>query len=129
MISLDSYLKYNTIISIMADIILNIKVIPNAKKDKIGDKHGEYSKVYITAPPVKNKDNKHHKTIKKGRYIAVHRFVLEKKIGRYLTKGEIAHHINGDKSDNRPQNLELLTISEHNKQHAKSRKRKSNGKV
>ncbi len=39
--------------------ILNIKVIPNAKKDKIGDRIGEYLKVYITAPPVDNKANKH----------------------------------------------------------------------
>ena len=70
----------------------------------------------------------HQNAIKNGRYIAEHRWVLEQKIGRLLTDNEIAHHINGNKKDNRPENLELLTISEHNKYHAKSRKRKSNGK-
>ena len=69
----------------------------------------------------------HLNAIKGGRYIAEHRYNLEQKIGRLLTKNEIAHHINGDKKDNRKENLELLTIGEHNKYHAKSRKRKSNG--
>jgi hypothetical protein len=65
----------------------------------------------------------HPNAIKSKRYIAEHRFVLEAKIGRLLTSSEIAHHINHNKEDNRPENLELLTISEHNKLHAKTRKR------
>lgn len=69
----------------------------------------------------------HPNAIKRKRYIAEHRWVLEQKIGRLLTKDEIAHHINGDREDNRPENLELLTISEHNKHHAKQRKRNKKG--
>lgn len=69
----------------------------------------------------------HPNAIKKGRYIAEHRYVLEQKIGRFLEKNEIAHHINEEKTDNRPENLQVLTISEHNKYHAKSRKRNQNG--
>jgi hypothetical protein len=69
----------------------------------------------------------HPKAIKGGRYIAEHRLVLEKKLKRLLFENEIAHHKNGIKTDNRPSNLEVLTVSEHNRLHANERSRKRNG--
>ena len=45
-----------------------------------------------------------------------HRVVAEQKLGRPLATGEVVHHINGDKQDNRPENLQVLpSQSEHAK--------------
>jgi hypothetical protein len=37
-----------------------------------------------------------------------HRAVMERLLGRKLTKGEVVHHIDGDRLNNTPENLELL---------------------
>jgi hypothetical protein len=43
----------------------------------------------------------------------IHRDIMENCIGRKLERNEIVHHINGDKTDNRIENLKIMTRSEH----------------
>lgn len=46
-----------------------------------------------------------------------HRSIMEKYIGRKLHTNEVIHHINGNKLDNRLENLQLLSKIEHDKFH------------
>lgn len=44
-----------------------------------------------------------------------HRLIMEEHLGRKLSADEVVHHINGDKKDNRIDNLQVMTWSEHSR--------------
>lgn len=46
-----------------------------------------------------------------------HRVVMERVLGRALVPGEIVHHKDGNKRNNVPANLEVMTQSEHARLH------------
>jgi hypothetical protein len=57
-----------------------------------------------------------------GRYVFRYVLTIEKYLGRFLSDDEIVHHINGDHTDDRLENLQVMTRGEHNQLHYKGRK-------
>lgn len=76
------------------------------KVEKVVSK-GQYNYVIVKGHP---------KATKHG-YVLQHRVVMENHLKRLLNADEVVHHINGDKKDNRIENLELLDAKEHVRLH------------
>lgn len=50
-------------------------------------------------------------------WVPEHRYLVEQSIGRLLEKTEFIHHRNGDPQDNRIENLQIVSQSEHARLH------------
>lgn len=48
-----------------------------------------------------------------------HRHIVEKQLGRKLNRNEVVHHIDGNKLNNSVDNLEVMSLAEHARQHQK----------
>ena len=70
-----------------------------------------YNYVYSPNHPMATKDG----------YVMEHILVMEKSIGRYITRDEVVHHKNRKRDDNRIENLQLMTFKEHAGLHMKER--------
>jgi len=87
---------------------LKLEKNPNWKGGRSVTSHG-YS--LIKADPEKY-------TVIANGYAYEHKFLMERKLGRKLRHGEIVHHINHDRRDNRIENLMLCgSPAEHKGQH------------
>jgi len=49
-----------------------------------------------------------------------HRVLMENRLGRLLREGEVVHHRNGDPTDDRVENLEVLGNDDHSRMHRRS---------
>jgi hypothetical protein len=72
--------------------------------------------VYILMP-------EHHRATKNG-YVKRATITLEEKLGRLLLPDEIAHHKDRKRDNDSPENLECMTVLEHNRLHAKEGRKK-----
>lgn len=71
-------------------------------------KKGEY--LYCITNPI-------HPNSTKNNYVLLHRVLMENHLGQILQCDEVVHHINGNKKDNRIQNLEVMPAKKHNQLH------------
>jgi len=70
---------------------------------------------YMVTPP----EGYMGKTYIEGRYVYEHRLLMEQKIGRLLIKGEVIDHIDGDRLNNKIDNLQILNPISHSHKHYK----------
>jgi hypothetical protein len=59
----------------------------------------------------------------RGRYCYEHHLVYWRAYGILPKRGEVVHHKNEQKRDNRIENLEIKTVGQHNSDHAAARPR------
>ena len=125
---------YNTSQKVISNILRrnNVPKRIAAKRDQFGQKNSSWKggKYKNKAGYILVRSPKHPFASKQG-WVMEHRLVMEAYIGRYLTTEECVHHKNFVKDDNRIENLQLMTHSEHKSLHnrlraAKIREEKKN---
>jgi hypothetical protein len=87
---------------------------PNWKGGRM--EHGGYVSVHINSlPPDQQAMARQMRPTE--HYISEHRLVLAMTLGRPLAQTEVVHHLNGQKTDNRPENLALAARDDHSRLH------------
>lgn len=108
--------KYGTHHSLETKKKLSNKKKGSKNPNWIGGRVYHKGYVYLLKP--------HHPNSDKRGYVAEHRYVMEKYLGRYLTSKEVVHHINEIRDDNRIKNLKLFpSLGKHISFHFKGKKR------
>lgn len=87
-------------------------------------KRDEFGRFISADHPIRNEDGyrliymPEHPRAKTNGYVMEHVLIMEKILGRPLTDQEVVHHIDGDKTNNSPDNLMVFANSgEHTKYH------------
>ena len=73
-----------------------------------------YGYIYVLKP--------NHPNPTQGKYVKRSRLVMEKKLDRILESHEYIHHLNGIRDDDRLENLKIVTLSQHNREHWNTKK-------
>ena len=86
--------------------------------DQLGEKNPSWKGGKSTTKSgyvlIKNYTHPHRRS---NNYYPEHRLVMENSLGRILLREEKVHHLNGNKQDNRVENLVLISNEEHSRHH------------
>ena len=88
---------------------------PHWAGGKASESHG-YQYVHLASLKPETRNLVETMATKAG-YVLEHRLVMAQKLNRPLSKREQVHHINGDKTDNRPENLMIHDDRTHSRKH------------
>ena len=101
---------------------VRLKISNTLKGRYVGDKNpswkggiitGSYGYIMIRKP-------EHPSSDKRG-YVLLSHLVMEESLGRQILPTEVVHHINEDRTDNRLENLMVLSRDEHPSYHRKQK--------
>jgi hypothetical protein len=81
----------------------------NSPSWKGGERVSNYGYILLFLPE--------HPMSRPDGYVLEHRVVMAEKLGRDLQRDEHVHHKDGDKRNNSPDNLELISMSDHIRLH------------
>jgi len=106
--------KPHIIWALLKKFRIKTRTISEANKGNVGEKASSWrgGRIRATGGYI-NIFQPNHPHASGNGYILEHRLVMEKKLGRYLTKDEMIHHLNGIKTDNREENLLVVNIKTH----------------
>jgi len=97
---------------LLAELAATKEVVVNRLKDLgVRIREGRY---YIYSP-----NHPHPNAL--GKYVLRYRLVVDKNLGRFLHPSEQVHHINGNPTDDRIENLQVMSRSEHARLHCELR--------
>lgn len=120
----EKFLKKRSEVSIQKKAYkLGIKKEPETLKQIIRDNAKKAKEVNYKGWYQKKKGGHIFLTFKDGTSIQEHRYIMEQQLGRKLRENEVVHHKNGIPFDNRLENLEVLTNTEHTRLHHVGSKR------
>ena len=109
--------EYRTSIQIYKKTAMRLKAIAKSENETydmiirrlLKGRVNHQGYIYLLKPDHPNSNSKG--------YIAEHRFIMSKHLERTLDDNELVHHIDENPRNNNLNNLEIMTLEEHNKLH------------